>query len=137
MARLGELPPPVAPLTRGGTLSVNPPVNLPPRGGAIAGTGEPGVFHTLGANQSVWQSVTFTADIAPKKIQDYILRKFLLIQNKSTIGTIYVGFGYIPNASNGLVLPPGISYEPFSYPVNEIYVTSDINGVSGLLIYGV
>lgn len=131
---MGEIP--ELPTSPRGELIIPPPLNYPPPGNNSAPTERPGVFRTLGDNQSVWQSITFTADIASKMIQSQTYRKFLLIQNKSAIGTLYVGFGYVPTPSNSLVLPAGVGYEPFAYPVNEIFVASDIDGVEGLLIYG-
>lgn len=132
---LGELPD--TPLAEGGTLRLSPPVNRPPRGNQSAPTQTPGEFRPLAENQSSWQFITFSVGAEPIKIQDFLYRKFLLIQNKSGAGTLFVGFGYAPNAGNGLVLPSGVGYEPYTYPVNEIYVASDGPIVDGLLIYGV
>lgn len=132
---LGELP--STPLTENGALAVRPPFGRPPTGGMSAPTQQPGQSRILGDNQSSWQFITFTVDSTPIKLQDMTYRKFFLIQNKSAAGTLFVGFGYNPNAGNGLVLPAGIGYEPFAYPINEIYVASDGPVVSGLMIYGV
>ena len=133
---LGEIPPPNTPLGQGGALNVPPAVNLPPVGNAQAATQTPGEFRQLGDNQSVWQAITFVGTIAPQQVQEYLYRKYFLIQNKSGAGTIFVGFGYVPTEKNGLVLPPGVGYEPYTYPVNEIYITSDVNGVEGLILFG-
>ena len=132
---MGELP--STALTENGALAVNPPVGRPPTGGMSAPTQIPGQSRMLGENQSNWQSLPFSVGATPIKIQDFTYRKFFLIQNKSVVGTLFVGFGYAPNAGNGLVLPAGVGYEPFAYPVNEIYVSSDGPTVDGLLIYGV
>lgn len=132
---LGELP--STPLNENGVLSVNPPVGKPPTGNMTAPTQVPGQSRVLGDNQSSWQFITFVAGVDAIKIQDLTYRKFFLIQNKSAAGTLYVGFGYQPNVSNGLVLPSGVGYEPFSYPINEIWVSASVPGVSGLLIFGV
>lgn len=132
---LSELP--STPLTENGTLSVNPPVGRPPTGNASAPTQTPGISRILGDNQSSWQFITFTVDANPLKLQDLTYRKFFLIQNKSAAGTLFVGFGWNPNAGNGLILPAGRGYEPYTYPINEIYVSSDGPVVSGLMIYGV
>jgi hypothetical protein len=118
-------------------LALRPPVGRPPTGNTSAPTQVPGESRILGDNQSSWQFITFTAGTTPIKIQDDTYRKFFLIQNKSAVGTLYVGFGYQPNAGNGLVLPAGVGYEPFAYPINEIWVAASVAGVSGLLIYGV
>lgn len=132
---LGELP--STPLNENGAMAVQPPYGRPPIGNLSAPSQVPGEMRQVGESQSSWAAITFFAKVAPTKIQDYTYRKFLVIQNKSAAGTLFVGFGWEPNESNGLVLPPGVGYEPFSYPTNEIYVTSDGPTVSGLMIYGV
>jgi hypothetical protein len=86
--------------------------------------------------QSNWAAITFVAGLVPIRIQDFLARKFFLIQNKSGIGTIFVGFGYQPTVDNGLVLDPGVGYEPFRYPVNDIWVAASVAGTKGVLIYG-
>ena len=131
---LGELP--NVPLSPGGALNVPPALNRPPPGNNAAPTQQPGEFRVLGDNQSVWQAITFTSTIASQIVQTQTFRKFLLIQNKSAVGTMYIGFGYEPTENNALILPAGVGYEPYAYPVNEIYIASDIDGVQGLLIYG-
>lgn len=133
---LGELP--STPLTENGTLAVRPPIGRPPSGNATAPTQQPGQMRVLGDSQSSWQFVTFSGiGTQPFKLQDMTYRKFFLIQNKSAAGTLFVGFGYQPNESNGLVLPAGVGYEPFSYPINEIWIASDGPLVEGLMIFGV
>lgn len=132
---MGELP--STPLNENGALSVNAPIGRPPSGNLSAPTQIPGQSRILGDNQSSWQFVTFSVGATPIKIQDFTYRKFFLIQHKSAAGTLFVGFGYQPNASNGLVLLPGEGYEPFAYPVNEIWVASDGPTIQGLMIYGV
>ena len=132
---IGELP--STPLTENGALAVQPPYGRPPTGGVSAPTQVPGQSRILGDNQSSWQFITFSVGANPIKLQDMTYRKFFLIQNKSAVGTLFVGFGYEPNEGNGLVLPAGIGYEPFAYPINEIYIASDGPTVSGLMIYGV
>jgi len=132
---LGELP--STPLTENGVLAVNPPVGRPPTGNMSAPTQVPGQSRILGDNQSVWQYLTFNAKPQAVKLQDFTYRKFFLIQNNSAAGTLFVGFGWQPNAGNSLVLPAGVGYEPFTYPVNEIWIASDGPTISGLMLYGV
>ena len=131
---LGELP--QTPLNENGALSVNAPFGRPPIGGQSAPTQQPGQMRVLGENQSVWQFITFTVGTEPIRIQEDTYRKFLLLQNKSAAGSLYIGFGYVPNLGNGLVLPAGVGYEPFTYPINEIWVAGSVAGVTGLLIFG-
>lgn len=132
---LGELP--STALTENGVLAVKGPMGRPPIGNSSAPTQTPGQMRELGDNQSSWQFITFKATPEPVKLQDMTYRKFFLIQNKSGVGTLYVGFGYKPNAGNGLVLPAGVGYEPFSYPINEIWISSDGPTIDGLMIFGV
>ena len=132
---MGELP--STPLNENGVLQVNRPLSRPPQGGGFAPTQQPGEMRQLQNNQSSWQFITFEVDATPIKLQDMTFRKFWLIQNKSGAGTLFVGVGWVPNAGNGLVLPAGVGYEPFAYPINEIWVASDGPVVSGLMIYGV
>ncbi len=134
---LGELP--ETALQERGELGVSPAFGLPPRGDAfIPGpTGVPSSDTNLSENQSVWQSIPFSVGLEPLKLQDFLLRKFLLIQNIDPVGTLYFGFGWIPTSNNALVLPPGTGYEPYRYPTNEIYVLSSVVGPTlGFLIYG-
>jgi hypothetical protein len=132
---MGELP--STALNENGSLAISPPFGRPPNGNASAPT-QPGMAaRILGDNQSSWQFITFTAGVLPIKIQDSTYRKFFLIQNKSATATMFIGLGYQPNLGNGLVLVPGQSYEPFSYPINEIYVSCDSGTADGLFIYGV
>ena len=135
---LGDLPPDLSRERRESPLK--PPEYMPsgvgvPHAGAMAPTTNRQLVETA-QNQSNWQSLNFTAGLAVVKIQDFLLRKFLLIQNRSTSGTIYIGFGWAPTPDNGLILPAGVSYEPYTYPTNEIYVLGSIADISGLLIFG-
>lgn len=108
------------------------PVGIPPPG-EYQGTSVSG----LSDRQSQWNYIIFTVGLTAIKVQDYLLRKFFLIQNKSGANSILVGFGYIPDANTGLLLGAGVGFEPYSYPVNEIYVVATGAGTQGLIIYGV
>jgi len=131
---LGELP--STPLKENGTLDLASPYGVPPVGNASAPQLQGGM-RLLSENQSVWQFITFVARPGAVMLQSQTYRKFFLIQNKGSAGTIFVGFGYPPNQGNGLVLPPGVGYEPYTYPINEIYVASDGPDIDGLMIFGV
>jgi len=132
---LGELPDTA--LDANGTMIQPPPFGRPPPGNAAAPTSTPGVQQMLGDKQSSWGFVSFVAGLQPVKIQDTLMRKFFLIQNLAAAGTIYVGFDYQPTSQNGLVLPAGIGYEPYSYPINSIWVAANAASVNGLLMFGV
>ena len=132
---LGELPD--TPLSEGGALKLEPPINRPPQGNQSAPTQQPGTLRELAFNQSSWQFITFSAGTTPIKLQDFLYRKYLILQNKSGAGTLYFGFGWQPNPGNGLVLGPGVGFEPYGYPTNEIWVSASVAATEGLIIYGV
>ena len=112
-----------------------PPVGIPPTAGfSPAQTGQPN--QALSDKQSYWQSLPFIVGIEPIILQPWLLRKFFVIQNKDPANTLFVGFGWKPDSVNGLVLGPGVGYEPFSYPVNEIWVSASGANTNGLLITG-
>lgn len=133
---LGELPGPLS--SERGEYGVRPPYGVPPAANAYAPGVQPNAAPVeLSERQSLWQQVVFTAGTSAVRVQEFMRRKFFLIQNKSAAGTLYVGFGWEPNALNGLVLPAGVGFEPYSYPINEIWVTGTLAGMNGLIIYGV
>lgn len=134
---LGELPDP-SQIERG-EYGARAPIGMPPPGGGFAPSAIPGeapIPVGLSDRQSLWQTIVFTAGTTVIKVQDFTYRKFFLIQNKSAAGTLYVGFGYEPNALNGVVLPAGVGFEPYSYPINDIWVIGTVANMSGVLIYG-
>lgn len=62
-------------------------------------------------------------------------RKFLLIQNKSTSGTIYLNFGAAATVANGLKIGPGGSFESAQVcPVNAVYAIGDIGSNPDVVI---
>ena len=132
-AGLGDLP--ETALMERGEYGLQPPVGVVPQGGAGAPDAS-GASIALAQNQSNWQSIPFIVGTSVIRLQGFLLRKFLVFQNIDAAGTIYVGFGWQPSPSNALTLAPGVGYEPYSYPVNEIYVLGSLGAVSGLLIYG-
>lgn len=119
---------------------LRPAVNLPPSGNSTAYnpvTPDGGGQVMVGENQSSWGSISFTvSDVEAVKIQDFLLRKFMLIQNNSALGTLFVGFGWIPTPTNSLVLEPGTGFEPFRYPINDIWVLASAPNTDGILVFG-
>ncbi len=131
---LGDLP--ETALGERGELGERLPYGIPPASNQTAPTGRGSEMGAMAWNQSNWQTVPFTVGTEPVRIQEYLLRKFFLVQNTSALGTLYIGFGFIPNAANSLQIGPGLGYEPFVYPINEIWMVSDQAGTTGFMIYG-
>lgn len=116
-----------------------PPIGIPPPAEYTAQAGQGGASPAsdgMSDRQSYWQSLPFLCGLEAVKIQEFLMRKFFLIQNKDPLNTIYVGFGWKPDAGNALILGPGVGFEPFSYPVNEIWVSASGANSVGLLIVG-
>jgi hypothetical protein len=61
-------------------------------------------------------------------------RSYLLIQNTSATGNLFVGFG-VP-ATQGIVIPPLGAYEPLIPPTNAINLRPDTAGVTFTVIRG-
>lgn len=135
---MGDLPDTA--LVERGEYGVSPPMGLPPMGGDFipgpAGSPQGIAQSIISDKQSNWQSIPFTVGTSVIKLQDFLARKFFLLQNLSGAGTLFFGFGWTPTTFNSLTLPPGTGYEPFSYPTNEIYVVANAPNTVGLLIYG-
>lgn len=135
---MGELPGELS-QQRGEGYPPAAPIGIPPRAGDYAPSVDPSrnpVNVALSERQSLWQTIVFTAGTSVIKVQDFTMRKFFLIQNKSAAGTLYVGFGYEPTPGNSIELPAGVGFEPFSYPINDIWVVGTVANMPGVLIYG-
>lgn len=128
MFRLGNLPD----FSGGGP---TPPLGIPPPSNLVSGPGGR-VNQELLPSQSYWQSFPFLVGTNAVMIQNVMPRKFMLMQNLDPSNTLYFGFGWKPNIYNGLTLPPGWGYEPYSYPVNEIWVAASGANTAGYLITG-
>lgn len=62
-------------------------------------------------------------------------RTYLLIQNLSA-NDFYVGIGYQPTPTTGVLLPAGAVYEPFQVPQNDIWVLGSVAAAqTGVLLY--
>lgn len=64
-------------------------------------------------------------------------RLYLLIQNTDAANKIYLGIGYQPSSTTGIVLTAGTVYEPFQVPDNDIFVLGSAAGVTGVLLFAV
>ena len=60
-------------------------------------------------------------------------RGYLLIQNNSG-GPMLIGVGSEPTAGQGLVLAPGVYWEPSFIPTNSIYVRGTLNSQDGIAL---
>lgn len=52
------------------------------------------------------------------------VRNYLLIQNSGS-GKVYLNFSGTATATNGILLEPEDSYEPFVVPTNAVSIVSD------------
>jgi len=51
-------------------------------------------------------------------------REYFLVQNRSGVDPLFVGFGAEPSVTSGISLPPGGIYEPFEVPQNDVWLAS-------------
>lgn len=88
------------------------------------------------ARQSSFSSTSFVAsNVAAIQIRPQEDRGYFLVQNNSN-ADIYLGIGYAPSASTGLVLPAGAVYEPFQVPQNEMFIFgSNAGPQNGICLY--
>lgn len=64
-------------------------------------------------------------------------RKYLLIQNKHKVGTIFVNFGAAATEENGVQISPGGSYEPSTVPTNTVNIIgTEASNANVLLVLG-
>lgn len=120
-----------------GEFGVRPSFGLPPAGNVQApAAGTQGMNIAVSNDQSSWAPVQFTVGTTAVRVQEALFRKFLLLMNKDGAETLYFGFGWVPTVTNGLPLTAGQGFEPFRYPINEIWVLASAANVTGLIIYG-
>lgn len=62
------------------------------------------------------------------------LRQYLIIQNQGAVG-VYVSTA-TQTASQGILIPPGGSYEPEEAPINAIYVETASSTAALIVIQG-
>lgn len=85
--------------------------------------------------QGYFMTEPFNATTEVQLLRPFESRTYLFIQNIDTVNDIILGFGNAPTGNDGLVLPPGAAYEPFTIPINEIYIISSAGAVKGYIIY--
>jgi hypothetical protein len=86
--------------------------------------------------KSDFSPINFNAtNVAALLLRSQEERTYVLIQNLS-VADIYVGIGYQPTPTTGVLLPAGAVYEPFQVPQNEIWVLgSQAAAQAGVLLY--
>jgi len=94
----------------------------------------PDLFRAI-RRQGYFVTQPFLAGLTVITPRPFESRTYLFIQNIATAGDLYIGFGNEPTASYSLTLTPGSAYEPFTVPVNEIYILGSVANVAGFLIY--
>ncbi len=62
-------------------------------------------------------------------------RSYFLIQNTSASGVLYVSFGNGANPASSIQIAAGGYYEPYQVPQNDVYISSSVNGVTGVMAY--
>jgi len=85
--------------------------------------------------QGYFMTEPFNATTTSKVLRPFESRTYLFIQNIDTVNDIILGFGNTPSVQDGLTIPPGAAYEPWTIPVNEIYIISSALTVKGFIIY--
>lgn len=100
----------------------------------INGRNYPDLFRAI-RRQGYFVTQPFLAGTTVINPRPYESRTYLFIQNINTVGDIFVGFGNEPTGTYGLTLTPGAAYEPFTIPVNEIYILGSVANVAGFIIY--
>ena len=63
-------------------------------------------------------------------------RRYLLIQNLSPVGSLFLNFDNEASATNGVILIANAAYEPFRVPKNSINVAGSVAGINGFIIEG-
>lgn len=85
--------------------------------------------------QARFVPINFAAGIASNLLHSQQKRRYLFIQNTSAAGILYLGFGYAPTATTGLIIQPGGFYEPFQVPDNDIFVLGSAASVTGVMLF--
>ena len=63
-------------------------------------------------------------------------RVYLLVYNNDTTNALWANLG-VPAAINQCVrIPPGGNWEPWTAPINEVYLIGDVNGQTCILMEG-
>ena len=85
--------------------------------------------------QANFLTINFSVGATPFLLREREKRQYFLIQNNSSLNTIFLGFDYQPTASNGVLLIPGSVYEPFEVPTNDLWISASGPNTVGLLVY--
>lgn len=85
--------------------------------------------------QARFVPINFAATTAATLLQSQQKRRYLIIQNTSATGILYLGFGYSPTSTTGLIIQAGGYYEPFQIPDNDIFMLGSIASVTGVMLF--
>ena len=85
--------------------------------------------------QANFLTTNFSVGATPLLLREREKRLYFLIQNNSSINSIFLGFDYTPTALNGVVLVPGAVYEPYEVPTNDIWISASGAATVGLIVY--
>jgi hypothetical protein len=90
----------------------------------------------VGARQSNFNAISFVAsDSAAIQVRPQEDRTYFIVQNNSG-APMYIGIGYAPSPTTGLILPANGVYEPYQVPLNEIFILGTSNsGQNGVVLY--
>lgn len=96
--------------------------------------------------EGIWKkeeiyTTPFVAGLIPVKLRNAENRRYLFIQNQSTINNMAIGFNQPPGAlavapTNGLIIPFNFGfYEPLVIPQGEIWIVAAANATPGFMLY--
>ena len=110
-------------------------------GGGLPGTAPAGGPQTdpslLRASwrQGAFINFPFVVGTVPILLRPFEPRTYLIVQNLAPGGSMYFGFGTTPTINSGLKLNPDDAYEPWTIPVNEVWVIGTVANMRGLMIF--
>lgn len=61
-------------------------------------------------------------------------RRYLLVQNKDTAGSVYIRFGSAATTALGILLAPGASYEPLQISGQQVFAIGSIASNTNVIV---
>ena len=89
------------------------------------------LINSFAAPTVVTATVTSTQVLAANP-----LRTYLIIMNQGNTNNVIVKFGSVQSGTEGVVIPPGGSYEPLLAPGNAVFLRSAASTSAVTLIQG-